>query len=515
MGASEKVQSFALVEQPPELAFTRSGVAFNARADVWDWVDGPHRVRLDFGRIAHRFGSHCTSLKRCLAVFAKGYSAHYLTNLFDAFVHLTTTNANRAGLCPSITAEEVSAYLERLQSHEKWRIGTLNALLQKWSSLSIPGIEQRCVDYLRERRKPGNVKGNSVRTYDPEKGPFSASEYEMLYKAIDVAYGLGELPMWSIVLARLLFACGGRISQYASLKVMDFASETGVDGKRSYTLKLPQVKTGHAHARESFLVFDLSSQTGQLLAEYIAQLRNAEYEPQSAMFPDGLVYKGTPRTKRHDGDLFAEHCTAPALSSFFRNAIEPFAPLTDRLEYMPMPVHPRRFRYTFGTRMAEEGCSKAVIAERLGHVDLQNVDVYFEASPAIVENIDRAMDAFLAPVAQAFRGRLVEGEEQATFKGAAGTRIIDFRTSTSAIGSCGKGGGCSFNKPVACYTCFKFEPWLDAPHEKLLQRLLDERNRHANDARVAEVNDLAITAVREVIEECRQVREQRETGSRQ
>jgi hypothetical protein len=194
--------------------------------------------------------------------------------------------------------------------------------------------------------------------------------------------------------------------------------------------------------------------------------------------------------------------------------MEALAPTTERLSYTTLPVTPKRFRYTFGTRMVEEGASKAVLADRLGHTDLQNVDHYYEASPKIVENIDRAMDQSLAPLAAAFRGRLIEGEAQSTHKGAPGSRIIDFRVAPKPLASCaGKGQGCSFNKPVACYTCFKFEPWLDAPHEKVLERLELERARHAGDERIAKVNDDAILAVRQVIAECAQVREQRRGGA--
>lgn len=67
----------------------------------------------------------------------------------------------------------------------------------------------------------------------------------------------------------------------------------------------------------------------------------------------------------------------------------------ERLNFEPLPVRPKRFRYTFGTRMAEEGASRAAIANRLGHMDLQHVDVYFSASPKIVESIDKTMGAML------------------------------------------------------------------------------------------------------------------------
>jgi hypothetical protein len=152
-----------------------------------------------------------------------------------------------------------------------------------------------------------------------------------------------------------------------------------------------------------------------------------------------------------------------------------------------------------------------VIANRLGHADLQHVDVYVAASPKIVENIDKTMGALLAPLARAFKGQLVEGEEHTTHKGALGSRIIDFRVSKDPVGSCGgKGNNCAFNKPVACYTCFRFEPWLDAPHGKVLERLQAEREKWSADDRMAAVNDEPIRAIHEVIALCAQVRQQRD-----
>jgi len=178
-----------------------------------------------------------------------------------------------------------------------------------------------------------------------------------------------------------------------------------------------------------------------------------------------------------------------------------------------MPVTTKRFRSTFGTRLAEEGAGRAEIAERLGHVDLQNVDVYFEASPAIVDSIDKSMGRQLAPLARAFKGRLVEDEEHSTNKGEPSSRIIDFRVSSKPLASCaGKGHGCAFNKPVACYTCFRFEPWLDGPHELVLNRLEADREKWAHDERLAAINDVAIEAIREVIAECAQARSSRATG---
>ena len=490
----------------PEVAFTRSGVAFRPGEQVWHWRDGPFQVHIDFARVTLPPTVPLFSLKYVLHVFAKRSSASHLTNLFESFVYFLRQRDRETPL-NVITAQEAGNFAASLSAHESWRIGTLNVLLQKWVSLGLEGVDVECARYLRHRRKPGNVKGAAVRQRDPEEGPFSEDEYTALYKAVDAAYGAGEIPMWVALLARLLFACGGRVSQYASLKAMDFSNEGG-----HFVLNLPQAKTGLAHARASFLEFRLSPQTGRLLADHLEQLQGTGNSP---MFPESVVLKrGEKLDAYSEGDPFKGHCTRDALSQAFKRAMSELAPPTARLDYAPMPVTPKRFRSTFGTRLAEEGASRAAIAERLGHADLQNVDVYFEASPAIVDSIDTAMGRQLAPLARAFRGRLVEDEEHSTNKGAPGSRIIDFRVSNKPLASCsGSTKACGFNKPVACYTCFKFEPWLDGPHELVLKRLEAERDQLRKDERIAAINDDAIEAVREVIAECSLARAQQATGA--
>lgn len=495
----------ALVLRLPDRAFTRSGIAFRPDEDVWDWTDGTFHVHLNFNKVDGQFAHLREPLKWTLLVFAKSGSGQYLANLFNAFQHFMTTRVGATDFA-TVSVTEVANYAARLKPHEQWRVNTLNALLQKWAGLGLAGVDVECAQHLGEQRRPGNEKGAAVRTRDPVHGPLSADEYMALYKAVDTAYGTGEIALWVAVLTRLLFACGGRISQYAALKVEDLLVEQG-----SFVLKLPQVKTRLPHARSLLKDFDLSPQTGRLVQGLIDQLHAEGHDKGSALFPASHVMALGPMTEaRASDDLFFGHCTGQGLSRVLNSKLEALAPPTARLNFDAIPITSQRFRYTFGTRLVEEGASMTVVADRLGHSDLQNVTVYFESSPKIVENMDTKMGPQLAQLSKMFRGRLVEGEDEATHKGEPGSRIIDFRVSKAPVGSCGgKGKGCEFNKPVACYTCFKFEPWLDAPHEKVLQRLTEERKRFAADERLAEINDDAIKAVQEVIAECAQVHKQR------
>lgn len=506
---TNKKQTGALARTLPERAHTRSGIGFNPNDDLWHWVDGVFRIRLDFSRLSMAATFPIASLKYTLHVFVKLNAPTYAGNLFNAFVHFFALRDGQAPL-KSVSVAEVSNYAARLQEHEKWRLGHLNVLLQKWHALDLPGVEAECVQYLRERRKPGNVKGAAVRQRDPVDGPFSEEEYITLYKAVDAAYGTGAIPRWIIVLFRLLFVAGGRISQYASLKLKDLDGSTG-----KFVLRLPRVKTGLEHSRASFLTFDLSPQTGRLVMEHIESQRIAGRDAAAPLFPVAdVLTRGAREQLRGKDDMFYGHCTRDQLSHTFSRILSEIAPATPRLDYEQMPVSPKRFRPTFGTRLVDEGASRTVVAHLLGHVDLQNVDVYFEQSPTGLSNMNKAMVPNLAPVARCFQGRLIDGEEQATQKDVPGNTIIDFRVSTKGLASCaGSTQSCAFDKPVACYTCFRFEPWLDGPHEAVLARLEQERKKWSADPKMATINDAAIIAVKEVIAECAMVRTQRAEGS--
>jgi hypothetical protein len=171
-----------------------------------------------------------------------------------------------------------------------------------------------------------------------------------------------------------------------------------------------------------------------------------------------------------------------------------------------LKITPQRFRRTLGTRAAQEGYGELIIAELLDHTDTQHVGVYVGSVPEIAERIDRAVAMALAPLAQAFAGVLISDESQATRAGDPASRIVDYRTDQSKpMGSCGQYSFCSFNAPIACYTCANFQAWLDGPHEALLARLISERERLevTTDKRIAAINDRTIFAVAQVIQMCK------------
>lgn len=488
----------------PDRVFTRSGTSIDPKLDVWEWFDGPFWRRINFEGFSGGFETLVPYAKQALIPYVKGHSAAYVATLFYTYSNF----ADVVQTCPEscITEKHIVLYVGAVGLAPSGQLGVLYRFLSSWVKLGLPGVDVACIDLLQRTHKSTYAKGRAVRTRDPVSGPFSEGEYKALYSAVNVGYERGEYPLWALILTRLLLACGGRISQYASLKICDFDSSRKL-------IRLPTAKTGLGHTRCHFIDFEVSSQTRDLLYRYVELLLGDGYLRDSPLFPEARVMPRGSRNgcKRNSNDVYFDHCEPKSLSRAYLSATEWFSPPSSRLDYAPIPLSPRRFRYTFGTRLAEEGASKVVIANRLGHVDLQNVDCYVSASPRVVENLDRSLGPLLAPLSRAFQGQLVEDESASTQKGGRASRIIDFRVSSRPVGSCAQSAAsCALIKPVGCYTCFRFEPWLDAPHEEIKVKLMQERAKYLGDERMAAINDEAIRAVQEVMSLCSQVKAQRE-----
>jgi len=131
--------------------------------------------------------------------------------------------------------------------------------------------------------------------------------------------------------------------------------------------------------------------------------------------------------------------------------------------------------------------------------------VYTENVPEHVAAIDAAVAAQLAPIVQAFSGMLVDKEAEALRGNDIASRIRC--DSGSNVGTCGSFGFCGAIAPLACYTCKAFQPWLDAPHREVMDRLVQERGRIRTitmDDSIAAINDRTIIAVSQVICLCEQ-----------
>lgn len=461
-------------------------------------------VSLNFGAI-REVAPHLTNSVRSVCIwYAANRAAGTLTSAFHCVKDfLRTVPVDRA-----ITSTDLLNYRAALSREKEWYLGHLRSVLKKWHALGYPGISDDAIALMNEIRIRGQEKGKAVLTMDIEDGPYSDIELEAIYAALNKSYADGQTSLEEYVLVWLFVLLGQRPCQYASLKVCDVIPPSDKEKSPHYILRMPRAKQPGQLARSQFKERFLTPQVGRLIVRYAEQCRQSfvgrlDDPDQAPLFP-------THRDSGTQPKLFAFHRTNNNLGRFLSDVLKRLNINSERTEAQ-LHVTGTRFRRTIGTRAAREGHGELVIAELLDHSDTQNVGVYVQATPEIVERIDRAVAMHLAPLAKAFAGKLLYNESEATRAGDPSSRISDprFSTSVKPIASCGKHGFCGFSAPIACYTCPSFEPWLDGPHEAVLEYLLAERERLSKNAdiRIASINDRTILAVAQVIQECQEVKQ--------
>ncbi|AWJ86267.1 integrase (plasmid) [Azospirillum sp. TSH58] len=409
--------------------------------------------------------------------------------------------AAKNGPVNEIGASHILSYRMTLDEGTEWYLGTLRGFFRIWRDLSLPGIGHEVVTLLDKMRLKGNRKGEAVRTADPLKGAFSDIEYSGVVNALHNGFAKNKISMENYILVWLFLALGARPIQLAALKLSDFSVVRASDKAAMYILKVTRAKQRGQALRTEFKNRKILPDMGKIVEKF-CHLSCIHWR-ELGLRDDMIPFFVNPANAEASED-FRYHCSSRDLAARVRDVFD-LLNVTSERTGKKLNVTTRRFRYTIGTRAAKEGASELVIAEILDHSDTQNVGVYVEAVPEIIERIDKAMAIHLAPMAQAFAGVLIDGEEQATRAGDPTSRIVDPDNLGRPVGNCGTYGFCGAIAPIACYTCRNFQPWLDGPHEEVLDKLLNERKRivdETGDATIASINDRLILACAEVIRLC-------------
>lgn len=478
---------------------SRDGSIFDPEADVWSYRDNSLTVRLDFSTLSAELPLR-QSAKAVFRWYAENKSASHLMNLFQRLEHFLNYQGSPARQIDSAMLLSYRASLPRTRS---WYVGTLGGLILKWRALGYAGITDDAVSFIKASRIAGNRKGEAVLTLDARSGPLTDVESQAITSALEAAFTNGSVSEDDYLLAQLFMLLGQRPVQYAALKVCDLKVIVSSDGSPSYLLRVPRAKQRDQPSRHEFRDRLLIPRVGELLHRHCMRLRDLLGD----QFPDAGDVPMFPaiKTQKTAPPEFRLHRTSDSIGETFGRTLRKLNVMSERTGER-IHIAPLRFRRTIGTRAAIEGHGELVIAELLDHSDTQNVGVYTQAVPQIIERIDLAVAMHLAPLAQAFAGLLIEGESQATRKDDPTSRICGphIDPAMKPMGSCGQHGFCGHMAPIACYTCQSFQPWRDGPHEAVLQYLLDERERFVGqtDVRIASVNDRTILAVAEVVRLC-------------
>ena len=496
--APKPAELVGLPELPLEIK-TFEGAILTTTTDNW-WFRGAGRpVDLNFTLLPKLSPPLLRALQCLVLWYAEHRSGPTTYNTFQRLKRFFEHCLVRQGqVITCITEADLLNFRSSLSKPNEWYFSALRGPLLQWAAMGLPGVSIEAIKLLRQLRLKGNEKGKAVLTHDILNGPFSDIEFEGLFHALVAAYECGECSLEQFLMGKLPTHLGIRPAQGCLLKVMDFEKEIAEDGTPQYFLNVPRVKQKQK-PRKQRKRRPLIDKLGALFERHIQDLQNRLKDTGLALGEIPL-FPVQPGSDSHPDLPF--HMSAAAFSLRVSRIMKRLGVLSERTgELLHITMH--RFRRTTGTRAAAEGHGVAVVAEILDHSTTSNAVVYVQARGDMVERIDKATSAHLAPLAQAFLGRVIKDESQASRAGDPTSRIHDPRFKICQ-GSCGKLSFCGLNRPISCYTCRSFEPWLDGPHEEVLDVVLVEQAAHraAGRDRLAQNLDRTVLAIQDVVQRC-------------
>lgn len=460
-------------------------------------------VDLPLGSFCNEFPGDSSVFRHVLAFYAKHSSPSHVKNLMERVAHYVR-GLNGAQV---FSVESIISYRASLDKTREWYLSTTRVFIKQWARLGYPGIPEETLALLDNLVIKGNEKGRAVQSMCPDEGPLTDIEMQGIAEATIHAFAQRELSLSHTCLVMALAMTGRRPGQISALKIKDL-----IQRDNKYWINFPRAKQRGMKWRSTFKRFAIVEDLWLLLNQQAndveklfckmleLQSLSPEIRAELPLFPNirGRISLSDIQTLLNSDQL---HIPSYEVYTSVKDAGVKIRVVSERTG-APVHLNPNRFRYTLGTNLAREGQGEYVIAEALDHSDTQNAGVYVRNIPEIAERINKALAAQMAPIAQAFRGVLVTSEIDARRGGDPSSRISN---GGANVGSCGSYGFCGALAPIACYTCAYFQPWLDGPHEDVLEGLIGQRDRVAEltgDLKVASTNDRLILAVSDVIRRC-------------
>ncbi|MFD2262593.1 site-specific integrase [Lacibacterium aquatile] len=495
-----------------KIIYDRSGLPVDISSHVWILNDPTFPMRINWRDISIPSTGILEATRQYFIHLIKMYSVGEIKGNWGALQSLWPTQVFREA-CESgedIPYAAISEVRASFGKHEAYRLHYIRKWYNWCLDQGLPGFSTEVALQADELVIGGNTKGEAVRSADPNEGPLTDPEIVALQNALRAARVTNRLSLKEQVALWLCIAFGSNTGPLTLLRDEDFEKLTTDNAEGVvYQIRIPRHKKGDTTSRAQFRTRRLNAEIGALVEALVLENKKETREMEYCAYAAPLFRRSKPREDISDSSPLREfryHYSAPLFAKeVIKQAAEQLRVISPRTG-KPLHVSPRRLRYTFATRLVREGASQVVVADALDHTDLQNVQVYFDLKSDIVEKLDAAMALELGPLAQAFMGEVIKTEAQAKRAGERGSRVYfaDRKTDVfDPVGSCGSFSFCGLTAPIACYTCPRFQAWIDGPHDKALQGLItlrEDRVAQGYDAKFISIHDNTILAIADVID---------------
>ena len=444
----------------PGVVYDRFGHSVDTSGGVWELTDPTLTTKCYWDGIINDI-NNIEAFKAYMGYCVEVKAAHTATNMFKFYRQASRIESFRAY---PLSLKDLLVVLSELRKNDsEW----IFHWIRKWyvwcADVGIPGFSPSICHDLLQYSIEGNEKGIAVLIDDDEEGPLDNVEYDLLRSVVKSGVG-NELERICIMLCMEL---GANPKNFVLLEERDFVKVEASAGQAFYSLRVPRVKK--RSSRRSVRVRSITKHLGKAIESLIANNWDADAYQYGVKSPilrrSHKRYMPQKTLKR-----FEFHLASPDFCQIVVGYAKNAKIISHRTGNI-LHLTPRRLRYTFATRLVEQGASPAVVADALDHTDLQHVGVYFKARGKTVEALDKALECnpHYLDVISRFSGIVVEREDTN------GIPTVPGQTPTyrdlGGIGGCGAKSLCKLYPPLSCYLCPSFQAWKDGPHQDMLAEL--------------------------------------------
>ncbi|GAA0296111.1 hypothetical protein GCM10009128_13450 [Psychrosphaera haliotis] len=497
---------------------TKSGYPFYFSDIEWR-LDGS--TVINFQRLTVIEPETEEGFRKALCRYAEELSAMHTFNMFNRFnAYMKATKEGKLSL------QGLTNYRASFDSNSEYKLGALKGLLLAWHEWGFNGVSKEIADYLEELTLKGNPKGNAVKGACPYSGPLTHNELGALIDWASNAFTKEILNLKEYVGFMALVLTGRRYVQIRSLRSVDLVVREDSNGN-DYVINCPRAKQCGVGFREQFtplpinedlylLLHNQRNQSIQYVESCLGLKLSASQREQIPIFIEETRINKLSSVEDLETRLSNTpdylHMAADSASELLRGVSVKNTACSERTgDYINFTAS--RFRYTKGTNLARRGISGVALAAALDHTDTQNIGVYTENTEETAKQIDEVMAPLLAPLAQAFSGKLIASERDAVRANDPNSRVKNGKSGN--VGNCGTYAFCASGYR-ACYTCSSFEPWIEGPHEEVLNEILAEREKQKEigiSINVIQSTDRLLLAVQQVIVMCKQEQSTKECAN--
>lgn len=420
----------------------------------------------------------------------------------------------------------VTSYPNFIRSQNNASVNLFLSLFNVWYRLGYPGLNSETMDAVNFLKRPAMRHRVRIKSEDPTEGWYTTQEYDDLVDTYWLDYESGKVGLRDTTAFLLNAQYGRRGIQLAGLKICDFEFKGNTDGVSGKRVSFPGAKDRnseewfrgsktetHPMGDDLWDLCKLQIEDSITTHEKVFQRTLTAYERDQLPFlrKDQRGFLSTDNAKlmtfsENDFSKSFLHLTAAGLTSILSS--KKGTPVISQRTGQPIRQFAYRMRYTRARQLARMGVPRLTLQYWLGQEHENSLEHYYDDPAEDARLLNTELQIILGPLSQAFAGSIRDKESDATRGNDPSSRIeLDGRHS---VGSCGEHGFCSASVPIPCYRCSKFEPWVDAPHEEVLIRLIErqeeENNIHlpskARRMLVPLQLDKDIAAVRLVIQLC-------------